>query len=78
MRLLITGATGFIGSELCRRLDLNGNEIVCLSRKFEASFEHNFHHCKFQLFECDITNWNDLSDKLKTVGCVDCVFHVFL
>lgn len=76
MRLLITGATGFIGSHLSAKLALANNEIICLGRNFEKNFAQNFHNSKFQLIECDITDWNDLVNKLKTIGNVDCVFHL--
>ena len=32
MKVLIAGASGYIGSHLCRRLKLSGNEIVALER----------------------------------------------
>jgi uncharacterized protein (TIGR01777 family) len=32
MKVLIAGASGYIGSQLCRRLKLSGNEIVALER----------------------------------------------
>ena len=37
MRVLVTGATGMIGKELCRVLAADGNELVILSRRPEAS-----------------------------------------
>ena len=32
MNILITGATGFIGTKLCRTLALQGNRVTALSR----------------------------------------------
>jgi uncharacterized protein (TIGR01777 family) len=37
MKILITGATGFIGQQLCRRLAARGDEIVVLSRDPERA-----------------------------------------
>lgn len=37
MKIVITGATGFIGSHLCRRLQLEGWEFSCLVRSEPAS-----------------------------------------
>jgi nucleoside-diphosphate-sugar epimerase len=33
MRILLTGATGFIGNRLCRQLLARGHEVVCLGRR---------------------------------------------
>jgi UDP-glucose 4-epimerase len=38
MRILITGATGFIGSNLCKKLVSEGHDVAILSRN-ESSFE---------------------------------------
>src|SRR5688572_13810293 len=35
MKILIAGASGYIGSHLCRRLKLSGHEIVALERHRE-------------------------------------------
>ena len=37
MKILITGATGFIGKEVCKALALRGHEIIALTRKPELS-----------------------------------------
>jgi len=34
MKYAITGANGFIGSHLCRYLDIQGNDVIGISRKF--------------------------------------------
>lgn len=33
MRIVITGATGFIGSDLIKKIDTKKNKILCISRK---------------------------------------------
>ena len=35
-RILVTGATGFIGRHLCAALSAGGNEVVALTRKRDA------------------------------------------
>lgn len=37
MKLLITGATGFIGSRLVEKLLLSGHELVCLTRNIDTA-----------------------------------------
>jgi uncharacterized protein (TIGR01777 family) len=37
MRIIVTGATGFIGSALCRRLHKQGHQVVALSRDGSAA-----------------------------------------
>lgn len=37
MKLLITGATGFIGSRLCEKLLLDGHELICLTRNIDKA-----------------------------------------
>src|SRR4249920_968502 len=38
-RVLVTGAAGFIGSHLCRRLAADGNEVVALDDLTEGSLD---------------------------------------
>lgn len=37
MRILVTGGAGFIGSQLCRRLVKNGDEVLCADNLFTGS-----------------------------------------
>lgn len=37
MRILVTGGAGFIGSQLCRRLVENGDEVLCADNLFTGS-----------------------------------------
>src|SRR6476469_8023095 len=41
MRVLVTGASGFLGTHLCRRLAERGDEVVALVRKRSADAELN-------------------------------------
>lgn len=37
---MITGGTGFIGSNLCKKLLLEGNRITCIDNNFTGSIEN--------------------------------------
>jgi UDP-glucuronate decarboxylase len=37
MRILVTGGAGFLGSHLCERLLVDGNEVICLDNFFTGS-----------------------------------------
>lgn len=56
MKILITGATGFIGQRLARRLTANGHDVVGTARSFSGE---NFSHYTFiaadlaNSFQCD-------------------------
>ena len=40
MNILITGACGFIGSHLCKRMLDEGNEVICLDNYFTGAKEN--------------------------------------
>jgi len=40
MNIVITGGTGFIGSNLCKKLLLEGNKIICIDNNFTGSLEN--------------------------------------
>lgn len=57
-RILVTGGVGFIGSHLCERLLVEGNEVVCLDNYFTGSKKNIVHllkHPYFELIRHDIT-----------------------
>ena len=59
MKILITGATGFIGKELLKVLDQGNHEITVLTRNIETS---QFHIPIY----CQVYQWNPLVSPLKT------------
>jgi nucleoside-diphosphate-sugar epimerase len=72
MKAFVTGATGFIGGRLVRRLRERGDDVVALVRSREKARELADSGC--ELVEGDLsTSRQDLAEAMK--GC-DAVFHV--
>ncbi len=59
MKVLITGATGFVGKALLKRLDQKGYDIAVLTRNPEAASFHLPVHC-------EVYSWNPDSDSMPT------------
>jgi dTDP-glucose 4,6-dehydratase len=72
MRILITGAAGFLGSHLCERLLKDGNEVVGMDNFITGSPENIAHlsgNPKFSFIR------HDVSDFIFVPGKVDAVLH---
>ncbi|MGN0202794.1 MAG: UDP-glucuronic acid decarboxylase family protein [Candidatus Cryptobacteroides sp.] len=57
-RILVTGGAGFIGSNLCERLLLEGHDVICLDNFFTGSKDNIRHlvgNSHFELFRHDVT-----------------------
>jgi len=73
MKILITGATGYIGSHLLRYLNKeHRNDLIPLCRKLPEHFIDWKN--EFQVIEADVTNLNELTEKIK--GQIDCIIHL--
>ena len=57
-RILVTGGAGFLGSHLCERLLLEGNDVLCVDNFFTGS-KHNIAHLvgnpNFEIIRHDVT-----------------------
>lgn len=71
MRILVTGATGFIGARLLARLAVECDSLKVLRR--EGSSLEAIKNIKFEDFIGDITSYEDV---MRAVDGVDAVFHV--
>ena len=72
MRILITGAAGFLGSHLCERLLRDGNEVVGMDNFITGSPENIAHlsgNPKFSFIR------HDVSDFIFVPGKLDAVLH---
>lgn len=77
MKILVTGGAGFIGSNLCEQLLLNGNQVTCLDNFSTGKIENllpliNQYPKTFHLLVGDIRN---LSDCNKAADGADYIFH---
>ncbi len=72
MRVLITGAAGFIGSHLCERFLEEGHEVVGLDNFLTGSPEnvaHLFTNDRFTFLKYDVTNF------IYVKGDIDLILH---
>ena len=64
MKILIAGATGFIGKELLKQLDAKGHETIVLTRNRETARFHIPIHC-------EIHQWDPEKSPLSTSSLKD-------
>lgn len=75
MKILVTGGSGFIGSNLCEKLLSEGHEVFCLDN-FYSSSEKNIarlrDYAEFHLIEHDVTFPLTLKDKIDQIYNLAC------
>ncbi|RLJ71321.1 dTDP-glucose 4,6-dehydratase [Hydrogenivirga caldilitoris] len=70
MRVLITGAAGFIGSHLCERFLRNGHEVIGLDNFLTGSpdnIAHLFENPSFTFIKYDVTNFVYVEGELDLI-----------
>lgn len=70
MRILITGAAGFLGSHLCDHLLADGHEVIGLDNFITGNPENITHlmgHKKFSFYKHDVSNYIFISGKVDAV-----------
>jgi dTDP-glucose 4,6-dehydratase len=72
MRILVTGAAGFLGSHLCDRLLGDGHRVIGVDNYITgapANLSHLDHHPSFQFMRHDVTTF------IEVEGPLDAVMH---
>jgi len=72
MRILVTGAAGFLGSHLCDRLLADGHRVIGMDNYITgtpANVAHLLHHPTFQFVRNDVTTF------IEVEGPLDAVMH---
>ena len=72
MRILISGAAGFLGSHLCERLLCDGHEVIGMDNFVTGSPENLAHLANYQTFSFIR---HDVSNFIFVPGKVDAVMH---
>jgi dTDP-glucose 4,6-dehydratase len=72
MRILITGAAGFLGSHLCDRMLAEGHEVIGMDNFVTGNRENLVHLVRNQNFTF---RRHDVSDPISVPGKLDAVLH---
>jgi len=73
--VLITGGTGFIGSNLCKRLINYGNKVICVDNNFTGSLENIkelLNNPSFKFIEHDIIEPLTIDEKIDEIYNLAC------
>lgn len=75
MKLIVTGANGFIGKHLCRRLQSYGLEFVCLIRSESSTVFFDENNIPFVRIPNRIASLTELINKERASGVVHLASH---
>ena len=78
-RVLVTGGAGFLGSHLCERLLLEGNEVICVDNFFtgkKSNILHLLDNPNFELIRHDVISPLDIEvDEIYNLACPASPIH---
>lgn len=74
-RVIVTGATGFIGSKLVKELVGNGIEVIVIVRDRKAKEQHLKSLGNIKIVECEMKCINDLKKYIE-YGSIDVFLHL--
>lgn len=75
MKVLVTGADGFIGSHLCDVLLKENNEVIAVSRNFKKLTNTMPNFDKIHLNQVDVTDFSNLSKNI-IINKPDMIIHL--
>lgn len=73
--ILVTGGTGFLGSNLCRRLISEGNRVICVDNNYTGTLENVkdiASHPNFIFIQHDITNPLSIDKQIDQIYNLAC------
>ena len=76
MKIIITGASGFVGSHLCERLVKLGHNVVGIAGKNRRDSRYLEKSKNFRLIKCDITNTKKIYKVFSGNRDAKAVFHL--
>ena len=72
MKILLTGGTGFLGSNLLRRLLSLGHELFCIKRETSSLERVNFFKHKIKWFNLETSDFDEIISSYKIEGIIHC------
>lgn len=73
--ILVTGGTGFLGSNLCKRLINNGERVICIDNNYTgrmSNIKNIINNSNFEFIEHDICNKLVITEKIDQIYNMAC------